>query len=134
MPLPSKSKERLAVSLVDLDRVPSGIRTKMLAGRLDLSKILQVGEDLIYKIPAVAFNCPLLEAAIICDTLRSHDRRMGDYPTTVYIYRQTTWSRVTNSTVLTLTDEDNRCYLNPEVFDTEVKFAEPIPLEPERII
>lgn len=115
----SERKERLAVALADLDRVDPSIRGKLLAGRLDLTSTVRVGQDRMEDVPAVVFICPLLEAAIICDVLRSHDRKAGDPPTGIYINKAASWSRVTNNTVLTVL-VDGKARLNPVIFSDAV--------------
>lgn len=108
-------RERLAVALADLDRVPPEIRAGLLGGKLDLSQAIRVGQDRMEDLPAVVFSCDLLAAATICDLLRSYDREHGDAPTGLYINRASTWSRITNSTVLT-TLVGGKVALNPAVF------------------
>jgi len=75
----------------------------------------------------VPFLCPLLEAAIICDTLRRHDKMAGDRPTRVYIRRKT-WSKIPGAALLTLVDETTgKVRLNPKLFPGAI---EPEPVAP----
>lgn len=111
----AERRERLAVSLADLDRIDPSIRGSLLAGKLDLTKAIRVGQDRMEDVPAVVFSCDLLTAATVCDILRSHDRKVGDPPTGIYINKATSWSRVINSTVLTVL-VDGKARLNPAVF------------------
>lgn len=110
--------ERLAVSLTDLDRVPMELRGPMLAGKLDLTQAVRVGTDRVEDVPAVAFTCDLLTAATVCDLLRSNDRKRGDPPTGLYICKDRSWTRITNSAVLTVL-ASGRVALNPAVFPEE---------------
>lgn len=116
--------ERLAVNLPDLDRVEPIIRGILLKGRLDLSDVVKVGGDNFDEM-GVLFTCPLLQAACICDTLRNHDRRAGDYPTRIYLQRGPgrAWEKLAGRIVLTdVVDEKVR--LNPEIFSPEPVTAE----------
>lgn len=131
--LPSKNgapEVRLAVNLFDLhDRVPIVMRQKLMAGRLDLTRHIDMRFDRAKEADeaAVAFSCPLLEAAIICDWLRSNDRSVGDYPTRLYINRKVSWTRIPSYIVLTEVMDDGKCRLNPEVF-TGFSKTESVPL------
>ncbi len=118
-------KERLAINLIDLDRVDSMIRHMLLGGKLDLShkNVIQVDKDRFDE-TGVVFTCDLLTAACVCDTIRTHDKNAGDYPTRVYLFRARAWSKVSGATLLSVV-EDGVVILNPEVFPVEV---EPIPL------
>ena len=114
--------ERLAVNLYDLDRVAPSLRASLVAPRLDLTKPIDMGWDRKSDDEtAVVFNCDLLSAAIICDTLRSHDRAAGDSPTRVYLFKKV-WTRVASHVVLTEL-VDGRCQLSPDVFVVEVEAA-----------
>ena len=115
LPTNEQRKERLAVSLADLDRVAPELRAGLLGGKLDLSGVVRVGQDRMEDVPAVVFCCDLLTAATVCDILRSHDRQHGDPPTGIYINKDRAWTRVTNGTVLTVVI-DSKVLLNPAVF------------------
>ena len=115
--------ERLAVNLFDLDRIDPTIRSMLLGGKVDLTAI-RVDKDRGDEV-AVAFTCDLLSAACICDTLRSHDKRAGDYPTRVYLFKRTAWSRVPGSITLA-TVKDGSCTLNRTIFNVEVELAKPV--------
>lgn len=119
-------RERLAVSLADLDRVAPALRAGLLAGKLDLSQAIRVGQDRMEDVPAVVFTCDLLTAATICDILRSHDRQHGDPPTGLYINKDRAWTRVTNGTVLTVI-VNGKVKLNPVVFPAALTDAAPPP-------
>ena len=120
--LPSKNdttEVRLAINLFDLhDRVPVVMRQKLLAGRLDLKRHIDMRFDRAKEADeaAVVFVCPLLEAAIICDWIRSNDRASGDYPTRLYIKRKVSWTRIPSYVILTEVGDDGKCRLNPEEF------------------
>lgn len=113
LPDPPQNGQRLAVNLCDLDRVDSSIRGMLLSGKLNLQALIRMDRDRPDE-TAVAFSCDLLTAATCCDVLRGHDLRAGDYPTRVYLFRQS-WSKLPGSTVLTLVN-DGKVFLNPEVF------------------
>jgi hypothetical protein len=115
------SPERLAVSLKDLNRMVPEVRRKMTEGKLDLTEIVRVGEK--ENTPALAFSCDLLTAATICDIIRSEDRRVGDTPTGVWIFRRA-WTRVGGGILLTIM-VDGEVRLNPEVFSVEVEVVAP---------
>ncbi len=124
--VPSEQKkdgERLAVNLFDLDRIDPTIRSMLLGDKVDLTAI-RVDKDRGDEV-AVAFTCDLLSAACICDTLRSHDKRAGDYPTRVYLFKRTAWSRVPGSIMLA-TVKDGSCTLNRTIFNVEVALAKPV--------
>lgn len=121
-------RERLAVALTDLDRVPPEVRTHLLAGRLDLSQAIRVGQDRMEDVPAVVFSCDLLTAAIVCDMLRSNDRKVGDAPTGLYINKNQSWSRITNNTVLTVVI-NGKAKLNPKVFPSDAMVGTPPPVK-----
>lgn len=114
--------ERLAVNIYDLDRVNPTLRASLVAPRLDLTKPVDMSWDRKSDDEtAVAFSCDLLSAAIICDTLRSHDRAAGDSPTRIYLFKKS-WTRVASHVVLTEM-VDRVCQLSPDVFVVEVKAA-----------
>lgn len=124
--IPSKDhKHKLAIALPDLDRVSSEMRAKLLAGRLDLTQIIRVGQDRMEDVPAVVMTCDLLTAATICDILRSNDRQVGDPPTGLYLLKSTSWSRITNNTVLTVI-VDGKVALNPVVFGGTLVEGKPL--------
>lgn len=114
----SSRVERLAVNVLDLDRVDPLVRARMLLPNLAPDKVVRPFE----KEPdetGVEFCCDLLQAALVCDLLRNHDRQLGDAPTRVYL-RKRVWSKVSPSTLLT-TVRNGKAVLNPEVFPEEVK-------------
>ncbi len=91
---------------------------------------------------AMAFSCSLLSAACICDTIRSHDREAGDYPTRVYIQRNPPdgpWTKLNSMTVLVVTDVTGAdghgkgvLALSPNVFSSpkeKVPLAPAVPLQ-----
>lgn len=127
---------RLSINLFDLDRIAPEMRGPMLAGKLDLTKDVRAGEgksDERADERAVVFTCSLLEAAIIIDTLRSHDRQVGDFPTRAYLQRREAWNRIPSEAVLTVV-RNGKCKLNPTWFPIEVSAAKPSPLTVKRII
>lgn len=121
---------RLAVNLYDLDRVEPLVRQMLLGGKMDLSNAVVTDRDRIDE-AAVVFACDLLTAACVCDTLRSHDRVVKDYPTRVYVRRSTAWAKVPGHLHLAVVVKD-RCVLNPEVFGAAATARAAGPAEPLR--
>lgn len=127
--LPSKGNEvQIAVNVFDLDRVPDVMKHKLLSGRLDLSR--RINTQTTRHEPdeaAIPFKCPLLEAAIIGDWLRSQDRQHGVFPTRLYINRKgVAWGRILSYVVLTEVDEETgKVKLNTDFF---TYFKETAPL------
>lgn len=68
---------------------------------------------------AIVFICPLLHAALVCDIIRKHDRKVEAKPTRVYIRKARVWNRVSSTALLTVAKETD-AQLNPEVFRIEV--------------
>ena len=107
----------------DLDRLAPQLRSSVVAPRLDLTKPIDMSYDRKNETEvAVQFSCDLLSAAIICDTLRSHDRAAGDTPTRLYLFKKA-WTRIASHVVLTTQDDDGRCRLSHEVFPQSVEPA-----------
>lgn len=124
----SERKERLAIWLDDIDRIAPELRDKLLSGRLDLTQTVRVGRGELQRhksVPALVFTCPLLEAALVCDIIRSHDRKAKERPTELYINRGTSWARLIYSAVLTAV-VDGKVILNPAVFPN-VEVTVPLP-------
>lgn len=105
---------RLAIDLKDLDRLDPVIRTRLLKGRLDLANPIQISKDRAIPDHAIPFSCGLLSAATICDIIRSEDRKSGDFPTQLYIYK-TTWNRIPSHVALTIQVKGS-VKLNPTIF------------------
>ena len=124
-----EEKERLAINLFDLDRVSPDIRPVLLGGRLQLTPI-RMDKDRPDE-TGVEFTCPLLEAALIIDTLRGHDKKVGDYPTRAYIRRGTAWTKLPGDRILTIISEEGDIRLNSLFFD--VPPAPAIPKKKKRI-
>lgn len=116
-----RPRERLAINLFDLDRINLTIRGMLLADKLDASRAIPMDRDRGDE-RAVEFSCDLLTAATVCDTIRSHDRKAGEAPTRVYLWRGS-WSKLGGSVVLTQLMGDGRCRLSPEFFASEPKSA-----------
>lgn len=110
----SGGKVRLAINLVDLDRMLPEVRSILLGGKLDVAAGPIVVDPDRFGEVAVAFRCPPETAGAICDLIRSHDRDAGDHPTRVYVFRRA-WRRLPADAVLTIV-EDGKCLTNPEVF------------------
>lgn len=114
--------EKLAINLFDLDRIEPSLRGPLLSSRLDLNRPIRTNWDRAASTTdeaAVVFICDLLTAAVVCDTIRSHDRKAGDFPTRLYIQRKT-WARIPSHIVLTEL-VDGKCKLNPSFFPEEVE-------------
>lgn len=112
--IPLKRRERLALNLFDLDRMDATIRQLFLGGKLDLSAAIKV-DSKRFDEAAVAFVCPLLTAACICDTLRYHDRQVRNHPTRVYLQKARAWTKFPRDAVLAVV-VDGKPKLNPEWF------------------
>ena len=124
------SKERLALNLFDIDRIDPLIGIVM-GGKLDLSKAIKVDPDRLDE-TAVAFSCDLLTAACICDTIRTHDKAVKDYPTRVYIFRRSAWSKVAGQGHLSIV-VDNKCVLNPKIFSSVPAANDAEPLKAKKM-
>lgn len=116
---------KLAVSMEDLERLSPLARAGLTAGRLDLSRIVKVGEDRIKAVPALAFSCDLLTAAKVCDIMRAQDKKVEDKLTQVYVLKDRVWSRVPWNVTLTVARQngDGRpvVQLNPDIFGQAVE-------------
>jgi hypothetical protein len=110
--------ERLGIWFADVEKLPPQMRLEILP-HLDLTRILRVGQgEKNEEQPALAFKCPLLQAALICDLIRSHDRAVGARPSEIYLNRsgeETAWRRVVYSMALTVM-VNGKAMLNPELF------------------
>lgn len=108
---------RLAVNLDDLDRVPTDLRGPLLAGRLDLDRIIKhAGRDRGSRSPAVEFACGLLAAAAIIDLVRAWDRDIaGETEIKAYISRGATWMAIPFDQQLTLMINGKPVF-NPALF------------------
>lgn len=112
-------RERLAVNVVDLTRVEEPVRSLLVSDHLDFAGgAIRTDPDRIDE-AAVAFSCDLLTAACICDTLREHNKRSGEYPTRVYLRRGTAWTKLSGQVTLTRVVGD-RVELDYELFPPEV--------------
>jgi len=97
-------EDQLAVNLFDVGRIDKTIAQMLLSGKLELdrSKVIRVDKDRMDE-TGVVFSCKLLDAACICDILRDHDRKAGEYPTRVYVRKKgcAKFVRLTHDAVLT---------------------------------
>ncbi len=123
--------EKLAIAVACAEAAVARGDGMLVAGRLDLSTVLRVGQgEKIDDVAAVPFRCPLLEAAIVCDVLRSNARRLGHPPPELYISRDGgRWVRITYSTVLTIVSA-GKTKLHPKVFPTEAVMGPPPKVRP----
>jgi len=128
--------ERLAINLFDLDRLVDIIRQSLFNhGRNLILKPIVIDKDRRDE-TAVEFSCDLLQAATICDIIRSEDRKLKQYPTRVYYCRETAWTKVSSDAVLTLQwfeEDGDRLALNPNVFKVEVELVESVAPERRRV-
>lgn len=113
-----EAKERLALAVEDLFRLLPEQRKKILKGKLNVSELVNTSGEGAKRVPAVAFTCDLLTAALACDAVRSTNRRLGEPPARIWVFRQT-WSPVPGNAVFTL-DDGGKAVLNPDVFRIEL--------------
>ncbi len=119
--------DRLGINLDDVERVLPDVRAMLgLAHLVDRTKIVRVKvlnrpDDLV-----VIFICDLLAAACLCDTLRSWNRKDGDYPTRVYLCKSKVWERLPGDALLSLMD-NGKARLNPKWFTIRVLPGDLIP-------
>ncbi len=128
---PPERKERLALNIFDLTRCDPTILQMLLSGNLDTSGSYIIADRGKVDERGVILTCNLEKAAAICDIIRNHDRKVGDYPTRVYVNRGgETWTRITVEAQLTLAavDGDKRI-LNPALFGSGVKELAVLPAE-----
>lgn len=109
---------RLAIWLDDVERLPPQMRLEVYP-HLDLTRVHRVGQgEKNEEQPALAFKCPLLQAALICDVIRNHDRTVGVRPSELYINRsgeEFGFRRIVYGDVLTVL-VNGKAALNPAVF------------------
>ena len=122
-------REKLAINLFDLSHLPTTLRSIALAGKLDASKAIWVDKSRLDE-TAVEFICSLLDAATVCDLLRSESRRANDPPIRAYIKRTETWNRLPHTAILTVV-ESGRVQLSREWFPEKIELIEiaPLPIE-----
>lgn len=120
-------KERLAVNVFDLTRIPAMVRGLLLDGKVDTTKPLFMDKERPDEL-GVEFICDLLNAAATCDVLRNEGRRSG-VPMRAYIRQRGSWTRLPHSAVLTEIVGDT-CVLNTELFPpTDAEMPTPAPYE-----
>lgn len=127
-------RERLALNLWDLEKlVHPTVRLLMnLGNNMDLANAIWVDRDRLDE-TAVAFICPLLQAACIVDVLRSENRRHGERAVRIYLKRAEAWTRLPEVTVLTVL-KDGHAELNPLWFPEPIKLEEYKPPVRERLV
>lgn len=116
-----QASELLAISLEDLDRLVIEIYQKAIVPNVSPKPIKLDGYVIL------EFSCSLLQAALICDKIRSDDRAMGDAPTSVFISKKEVWQKLSTNAILTRV-VNGRAELNPMYFNHEK--ADAIPLRP----
>lgn len=123
-----KTAAELAVNLADLDRLRTETRAALLAGKVATDGVVNptgLARDI-----AVRFTCDTVEAALLCDLLRSYDRVAGDRPTKVLVRDcpESPWRKVAEEVQLTYVDSTTYLTrLNPKVFP--VTPGEIVPLQ-----
>lgn len=123
-------RERLALNLADVGRVPDSVRQMILAGKVDTERYIKTDPQRPDE-AAVLFTCDLLSAACICDTLRQHDEKAGDPPTRVYVCRAQAWVRLPGDAVLTVV-ANGKVGLSPAVFPPPVAPVPPAKAVPPK--
>jgi len=105
----------IGLNLYDFYGIEPSVRDQLrLAKRLDTVHPIRLGDEVLLR-----FLCPLIEAALVCDIIRSH------YPARVYLYRRT-WSKLSSTECLAISI-DGKAYLNPNLFKDEVIRIRSIP-------
>lgn len=129
-----KGREKIAINLFDLTRVPKHIRILLLtetdghSPRIGNTAIRMSKERLDEA--GVEFVCDLLTAACICDSIRQADRRAGEYPCRVYLKKASAWTKLAHGDVLTKVSKGGKVYLNPKLFCVKTEIPS---LSPERL-
>ena len=113
---------QVAVNLCDLDRVAQIIRDSLLSGKLDATEAVITDFNMLDE-SAVRFTCDPLTAACICDTLRNHDKAVGQHQTRCYVKNAKSWIKVPGNVPLTVV-EGGVVKLNPEVFRVKVRVVD----------
>lgn len=118
---------RIAVNLVDLERVDPLLRQILLGGKLDVDRLVMVGKEV-----AVAFTCDLLTAAATCEGLRLFDGKADRYPTRVYVNRGQAWVKLSGTDKLVRV-EGNKCALDRDTFPPEPTSREEMNFTPKAV-
>lgn len=120
VPSPMKGEpraERLAISIVDLDRLDPSFRHKVVnMGILDL-KNPATAKEIKDEIAIVPFGGDLLQCAVVCDIIRNEDRKAERTESRIYLRKEEgkSWRNVGKSTILTILTKEGTI-LNPVVF------------------
>lgn len=128
---------KLGLDIFGLDDISSELRKMTLTGKIDLKHTVKVDLDKSNPTEAVVFICPLLEAAVTIDVVRSECRRLNDPIVKAYINRGKRWERLRDTDVLTIVNEKFKGVLNPEIFrekEIEEEPTEIIPLAPTKVL
>jgi len=104
---------RLAILLEDLDLIDEVMRVKLFGP--NLCRLDVQGREAIEESPALAFLCPLVQAALIIDLARNYGREAGARLIRCFLDSGRGWVRVPGKAVLTIL-LDGSTALNPEVF------------------
>jgi len=137
-PIIDDTRYKLALNLFDTDRMAPELRSKLLAGKVNLKETVNVDLDRVQTSVAIVFTCDLLTAALVIDIVRSEDRKVNGPLTRAYINRGgTAWSRLPNNVVLTVAEAGKPTRLNPQIFaekEEEVVLLPLIPRKPKKLI
>lgn len=107
----------IAVSVRDLNRSPE-CRTRLLAGRLDLSELVfDASGCSSVDLPAVAFSCDVAVACAVVDLIVSWDVAVGDRPTRSFVSTDSgaKWRCVPDRTKLAVVGEGDAVTINSEL-------------------
>lgn len=113
--------ERLAVNVIDLDRVEDGMVFRI--AKSTVHSPIHVDKNEKDEV-AVEFSCPLLEACLMCDLVRSADRKAGREVTRVYLNKHGTWVKVPEKAMLTMKLPGRASMLSPKVFADAVELVQ----------
>lgn len=135
LPLTSLSEERteqLAICLFDLDRVDPSVYSMLIRGKLE-AKPIRMDEQKPEE-TAVLFTCPLLDAAVTCDLLRSHDRETGDPTTRIWLRKskEHSWIKQPTNALFSIVDERG-LRLHPWTFPPPAAQVATSALKPEKM-
>ena len=117
-----RRNEKLALSLLDLDKADKSLVARILGGKL-AKEVVTIDNTEV----GVTFTCSLETAALAIDVLRSENRREGLQPVRAYIFRGD-WKRLPVTAVLTVQNK-GAIVLNPLFFPRVVSEKEAVPLE-----
>ncbi len=125
--LKRKKVEELCLHLSDLDRIDPLVRGMLLKDKVDLERgPIRVDPSKV-DAAGVGFLCDTLTAAILCDVIRSNDRKLRQPVTRVYLKRADAWAQLSSDLVLTEV-ENGKVRLNWSVFTSQIERVDTVPL------